>query len=376
MSLLPKIHLITLAAFPHVSAESIHIAMFSRAMMKISDFTLVTPAKFWRPLTFFKSLKNYGMRGDEINQRKYMQFQKDGKGFIAKAIARAVSEHAIVYCRQMVVAEAAVKAGLKVVLELHTLPDTRDLHTLNDMLMLGSINLVVISSALKCDIKDLLECGNLSEYKIIVAPDAADGEKFYPGRRNGRSVSVGYIGSKYKGKGFEIILPLSRACPKVRFEVYGIERSELTEIESLSLPKNICLHGRVPYSRVPELMHTFDIALLPNQPSVILKGGVDIGRYTSPMKMFEYMASGKAIIASNLEIIKEVLVNNHNAILVAHDDIDEWKRAVDFLLENNDVMVGLGERARSDFMSKYTYDSRSAHIIHSLNLQSIISSRK
>ena len=79
---------------------------------------------------------------------------------------------------------------------------------------------------------------------------------------------------------------------------------------------NLKFWGHVSPARVPECLGQFGIALLPNQPSVRLPNGDDIGRFTSPMKLFEYMAAGRAIIASDLPTLREVLTDDVNCLLV------------------------------------------------------------
>jgi len=87
---------------------------------------------------------------------------------------------------------------------------------------------------------------------------------------------------------------------------------------------------------LPLYINALDICLLPNQKIVVsIVGEADdkytqernYGDVTSPLKMFQYMAHKKPIIASDLPVLREVL-NNNNAILIPPDDIDAWVKAI------------------------------------------------
>ncbi|WP_180179677.1 glycosyltransferase [Acinetobacter sp. YH12041] len=360
-----KVHLITLAAFPYTSAESIHLAMFSKAMANSCQYTLITPLKPWRKMTWSKSLdKFYGINDNCFQQKKIFQFSRTGKDFVEKALKFSIKEHALVYARQYIVMFEACKKGLNCVWEIHSLPSISQLKQVEIFISNGLLkNIVVISSALKFDIISNLDINYNYDNIFIVAPDAADETKFSPKDQISDKPVVGYIGSAYKGKGAEIIFPLATSCPNIKFLFYGVEYGQ-KEIEYLGIPpSNLELKGKILYSEIPDALNNFDIALLPNQPNVIVANGDNIGKYTSPMKLFEYMASGKAIISSDLDILKEVLVNNRNAILVDYKDVNAWKIELEKLYINKDLRLRLGLNAYQDFITSYTYKARAKNIL-------------
>jgi glycosyltransferase involved in cell wall biosynthesis len=65
------------------------------------------------------------------------------------------------------------------------------------------------------------------------------------------------------------------------------------------------------------------------------------------MKMFEYMAAGRAIVTSDLPVIHEVL-NERNAVFCESDHLASWRSALEALLEDESRRVSLGEQARRD----------------------------
>jgi glycosyltransferase involved in cell wall biosynthesis len=107
--------------------------------------------------------------------------------------------------------------------------------------------------------------------------------------------------------------------------------------------------------------------LAPYQEKVAIFGGKgDTSRWMSPLKIFEYMAYGKAFIASDLNVLKEVLKHRYNSMLCPADDYEAWKSALIELQNNKDFAVLLGKNAREDVSSKYTWKLRAKAALNNL----------
>lgn len=221
---------------------------------------------------------------------------------------------------------------------------------------------VFITKALE---KDYLERHDvLSHRKIIVLPDGAD-SKEVPDFSYLKK-TCGYVGSFQKGKGVEIVLKLARRLPSVIFHIVGGSPSEIDYYKGQYPEENIIWHGQQPPKQAMDILSKdIGIALLPNQNSVFVgkKGETDIGKYTSPIKLFEYMSYGKAIIASDLPVLKEIIEHNRNAYLVDPGNIDEWVNAVEHLLNDEEVMQTLKQNAYNDFINNYSWKSRAEKLI-------------
>ena len=77
--------------------------------------------------------------------------------------------------------------------------------------------------------------------------------------------------------------------------------------------------------------------------------GHDTGRWMSPMKMFEYMAAGVPIISSDLPVLREILRNEENALLVSPSKHKEWCMALDRLSNDPVLAESIGKCAYSDY---------------------------
>jgi glycosyltransferase involved in cell wall biosynthesis len=131
---------------------------------------------------------------------------------------------------------------------------------------------------------------------------------------------------------------------------------------------NVTLHGYVPYAQTQAYLAAFDVVVAPYQDFVQGQGGgaSNLADWMSPLKLFEYMSRGKAIVCSDLPVIREVLTDGVNALLVPHDDPAAWSAALKTLRDDPDQRRRLAETARADFERAYSLESRAGRIIDAL----------
>ena len=219
------------------------------------------------------------------------------------------------------------------------------------------IRLICISAELKkIFLKKISE--NNSE-KFIVAHDGATIST--NSNYVNSSPVVGYIGSLHRGRGFSLILNLASLFPHLRFVIIGGGR-KFTDITNL--PRNVIFIPHQSHSKVRELMSKIDILLAPYQKNLTIRGKKNTSsyRWMSPLKIFEYMSMGKVIICSDFKVLREVLRNNENSLLVKHDDINSWQRALLSASKNKSLREKLGKAAKENFLERYTWDKRARFI--------------
>ena len=86
----------------------------------------------------------------------------------------------------------------------------------------------------------------------------------------------------------------------------------------------------------------------------------------SPLKIFEYMSSNKPIISSNLNVLKEILKNNINCIMVNPVNLIEWKNAILKIFKDQKFSNQISLNAYNNFKSNYTWDKRVKKILNNL----------
>ena len=114
--------------------------------------------------------------------------------------------------------------------------------------------------------------------------------------------------------------------------------------------------GFVPPSDIPLYLAAADMLVMPTTPDLAYAA------YTSPLKLFEYMASGRPIVASGLASVREVLDDGGNAVLYEADSADGLAEAVGRLVASPTLGRSLAERALQD-VARYAWDARARRII-------------
>ena len=168
--------------------------------------------------------------------------------------------------------------------------------------------------------------------KIIVAHDAAEDPKEAESvieKTLKRPIkNIGYVGNLYDGRGIDVIIAAAKALPDYQFHIVGGSVKPIEKIFK-GIPSNIIFYGHRPYEQLKEFYSIFDLVLAPYQRKVAVFGNAgDTSRYMSPLKIFEYMAWGLPVICSDLPVLKEVLSNQYNALLVPPDQPDYWVDAI------------------------------------------------
>lgn len=227
--------------------------------------------------------------------------------------------------------------------------------------------LIVISKVLK---NMYLEKNYLDDEKIKVAHDGADEvldlETKIKLFGDNNKLKVGYVGHLYKGKGIEVISSLSKKVDgHVEFHIIGGFEKDIELWKNKINSKNVFFYGHVAHKEVGNYINALDVCLLPNQKVVLAfgskKNAINISDFTSPLKVFEYMSHKKAIIASDLPVLREVLTNK-NSLIVKCDNIDEWIAAIE-KLKNPKNRENIGKQALLDFRP-YTWKNRAKEIMH------------
>jgi glycosyltransferase involved in cell wall biosynthesis len=249
----------------------------------------------------------------------------------------------------------------RVALEVHDIPTSLIKRLILKLLIkFKRLNkVVVISEALK---RDFVNLTKLHEQEIIVAHDGADSHEF--SKRESKS-KFGYIGSVNKGRGIELILNLANEFPEKELHIIGGTRTDIrNKLNIENIPDNVICHGYISQTEIKNLIKEFYIVFAPYQSKVgVSKKGIDTSKWMSPIKLFEYMSYGKAIITSELPVLKEVIKNNYNGMFANPSNVDDWVNKINYLLDNDNVHYSIKKNAYKTLETKYTWDIRAKLIL-------------
>ena len=247
-----------------------------------------------------------------------------------------------------------------------------------ELLNLNGADVVVVVSAPSRD--ELLERG-IEKDKILVNPNGVDPEAYSP-EIDGSDIRrkynledkrvIGFIGTFGKWHGAEVLAqafglllqkhPQYRENTRLLMIGNGHTLSQVQqELEAYNVTQECILTGIVPQEEGPAHLAACDLLASPHVPN---PDGTPF--FGSPTKLFEYMAMGKGIIASDLDQIGEVLEHDHTAWMVKPGDADSLMIGLKSMLDNPEISKRLGEAARREAVTRYTWKEHTRKTIEKL----------
>ena len=228
--------------------------------------------------------------------------------------------------------------------------------------------IVSISNKLADELKNNVNKNN----NIIVEHDCVDLNKFnlsielnespyktYVDDRNKNKILC-YAGGLYKGE-IDFLIECSTMIPKgTHIIVLGGSDSQVKYYRSISNGLPINFLGNIPHKLIPKYLCNADILVMP------YTGRLRWSEYFSPMKLFEYMAAKRPIIASDLPVLHEILDNSRNSILFDPGNSKQFVECINVIINNKINIVRLTENAFQD-VQYFTWEKRSNRIISFCN---------
>jgi len=273
----------------------------------------------------------------------------------------------LIYGRYLPACWLTALRGVSTIFEAHVPPSTQRpgwlVHLIFRFWMRakGNKGVVAISAALASRLE--AEYGAM---KLIIAHDAADIARCVKSdaQHTNQALQVGYIGQLYQGKGMELIEQIVRRCSSMQFHIVGGSEQDIRYWKGLLQNQdNVIFHGHVPHEETEKLRQQCDVLIAPYQNDVrVFGGGNNVAPWMSPLKLFEYMASGKAVVCSDLPVLREILMHEETALLCDPLKPEEWEKALRRLETNPELRISLGECAKRIHAKKYTWDARVARI--------------
>jgi glycosyltransferase involved in cell wall biosynthesis len=221
---------------------------------------------------------------------------------------------------------------------------------------------VVVSSALR---QYFVERYALPDAKITVVPNGADIDRFRPdaaadargGPRDGSAPVIGFVGSFQEFHGADLLATMitrvARERPATRFLLVGDgDRAEAVRRAVQPLGDRVRMTGRVPHDAVPGLVAAFDVGVLP-----------DTAFYCSPLKVVEWMAAGRAIVAPGYPSLGDLVTDGVDGVLFAPRDPDALVRAVLALVDDPARRTALGRAARARAETRLTWRQNAERVL-------------
>jgi glycosyltransferase involved in cell wall biosynthesis len=230
----------------------------------------------------------------------------------------------------------------------------------------GLRGIVAISGALADDLVEHLDVPreriHVAHDGVRLLPDVPANER----RTSGAPLRVGYTGSLYPGKGGGRLLPLAAACPWAEFTVAGGPPGVADALRDSAAQQgigNLTVLGPLEPTEARALQQRCDVLIAPFARRIESDSGVDIARWTSPLKVFEYMASGRPIVISDLPVLREVLRPDVDALMVEPEDAEALIGALRRLADDPALGERLAASALERAHAEFTWEARARGIL-------------
>jgi len=212
---------------------------------------------------------------------------------------------------------------------------------------------------------------------LQIAPNGTDPERYIDlpnpdkarkslGLKNG--FTVGYTGHFYPGRGMNLLTAIAKSMPKINFLWVGGREKDIapwqSELNAQSI-HNVTITGFISNSRLPVYQAAADILVMPYGKKIEGSSGGNIARVINPMKMFDYLSTGRAIIASNIPVFHEVL-NEKIAVFCDPGNVAEWISAIKKLSTNDKLRVSM-QKAALEAAKSYSWKNRAAASVNKFN---------
>ncbi len=209
--------------------------------------------------------------------------------------------------------------------------------------------------------RDYIASLGLSRKRVTVIPNGVSPSDFPPSplpARQGRVPVLLYIGTLADWQGLEVMI---KALPKileqqtVQLRIIGRGRSRqrkllLKQIRKLDVEGSVIVQPAVPHHEVPNLIAESDICIAP-----LGLNDRNVTQGACPIKVLEYMASSRPLVASNMPIVRELVREDMDALLFSPNNPDDLARQVLILLNDVELSKRLSDSATERVLHKFTW---------------------
>ena len=349
LNLMKNIFYITYSSIPSELPSSLQIVKTCESLSKnMNSVTLIKPGTGNKKISinkFYNIKKSFRIK-------EFSNFKTFPKGIkyyfysICCLIYVLQKKQPLIITRNYFICYLSLIFRLKVILEIH-----------HDISVEGRVNKFLIRHtnflnhqcltkivAISNSVKELFIKRYLVEKKkIIVLPSGSSIKiKRFLGINYKKRLKIGYFGSISPSKGINTIINLSKIDPKNDYFIFGGKKKEILKFKIKNYNKNLFFKEHIPYKFLPKEMIKMDVLTIPYTNKINSSGEVDdIGLYTSPLKLFDYLAVGKIIISSNLKVLREVIGKRNAYFINNFENIFEWKRNIEVIKnkKNNNLIL-------------------------------------
>ncbi len=364
----PRLTYITTASFPAAKASSVQVMQMCAAFAEAGALVkLVAP----QSNTGADVFAHYGLAPTfKLELAQWTKWPRPSDVFQIQAAFAEPGSDWICYARgrDLTAPTVALLRGARAVLEVHGLPATaRERVMLKWIARQARARVVTISEPLKEHYRR--EFG----IETHLAPDAVDLNRFDPPLAKeeararlglGEGPWVVYVGGLYAGRGLETLFAATAGLPVKVLIVGGRDEADVAawREKAAASAARVRFEGYQAPARIPLYLFAADILAMPYGSRIFTGSGEDITAWTSPLKLYEYLAAGRPIVSTDVLAVRGALAHEANALLAMPDDVEGLRVAIVRLLSDESLAARLAVNARAK-AKDHTWVARAKYIL-------------
>jgi glycosyltransferase involved in cell wall biosynthesis len=369
-----KIAFITTSVIPSSTANSIQVMKVAHAHRALGQ-----SVRLWAPdfgsASWEKLADQYGLtKAFEVAWLPFTPARKQ-YDFCWNAVRTAIEWGAdVIYTWSLQAAVFALLQKRPVVMEFHDFPMGRIGPMLYRAWMRKSGKKLILTTtrALANGLEKRFGIPIPAE-QLQIAPNGCDLERYarLPEPEQARrelglaeNFTVGYSGHFYAGRGMDLLIAIAIGLPDVSFLWVGGKPEDVQpwqqKLERENI-RNVTITGFIPNSRLPLYQAAADVLVMPYGKRISGSSGGEISAVINPMKMFDYLAAGRALVASDIPVFREVL-HEGIAVICPPDDSEAWIKAIASLRDVPENRARIGAQAKQEAVM-YSWTRRASNTL-------------
>jgi glycosyltransferase involved in cell wall biosynthesis len=236
--------------------------------------------------------------------------------------------------------------------------------------------LICVTEALK---EIIVQSAHIHPDKVLVVPNGVDTSYYDPAKHTAKrffsSITIGFVGSVIHWQSLDLLLHAVKQLSQQGIQINvvivgdGPARKEWEQLSiNLNLASQVRFTGRISSLEVPSYVAGMDICFSGQRPMQI---GV---MYLSPLKLYEYMAMGKPVIASSFSDANKLIEGKRTGFLFEPGNLEGLINVLKAAVESQDDFPEMGVLARKEIMEKHSWESRIQMVIP--QIESILNHQK
>lgn len=359
-----RIAFVAFSGIPSNSAQSINVMRGCSAMAELGHEVVLLvpkshPERIEAPdvFAFYDVPQNFRIR--YLSSPPF----RGGRTLFSWLVVWFARKHRIelIFTRYLRSAMLCARLGYDVIYDMHSPVKSKGAN-LSALARTGRLRLMVTNTELMRQNIIGHKLPGLDPDIVFPVPTGRNGLRSAPSPRHlakhTQGLNIGFVGKLQVQKGMALVAELANRMPNHDFHILGGDPKQIAEWKAKMPGAHVHFHGYVPQSDVGRYLAAIDVCLLPNTPHHENPDGV---LYSSPMKALDYMAHGKAILASDMIEIREIVGNGAAAMLLPHDDPAAWVAAIESLTAEK--IDHLGKAAAAHLEAEHTMRARYAKIL-------------